>query len=64
VRDHFIFSVESTGALRAAELVSEAIACMVDKAELVLGTLNRLAADEGEEEEDAMATEHTSDGNL
>eukprot|EP00038_Savillea_parva_P027724 m.61121 g.61121 ORF g.61121 m.61121 type:complete len:373 (+) comp8003_c2_seq1:770-1888(+) len=44
VRDHFIFSVESTGALKAAELVSEAMACMIDKAELVLDTLTRLEA--------------------
>eukprot|EP00041_Stephanoeca_diplocostata_P039477 m.1631120 g.1631120 ORF g.1631120 m.1631120 type:complete len:253 (+) comp25403_c0_seq1:3421-4179(+) len=36
VRDHFIFSVESTGALKAAELVSEAMACLVDKADLLL----------------------------
>jgi DNA-directed RNA polymerase I and III subunit RPAC1 len=55
VRDHFIFSVESTGALKAAELVSEAIACMVDKAELVLDTLTRL---ETEVDDDDAPDDH------
>lgn len=53
VRDHFIFSVESTGSLKAAELVSEAIACMIDKAELVLDTLTRLES-EVEEDDDQV----------
>mmetsp|Transcript_684 Transcript_684/g.1907 ORF Transcript_684/g.1907 Transcript_684/m.1907 type:complete len:377 (+) Transcript_684:450-1580(+) len=68
IRDHFIFSVESTGALKAAELVSEAIACMVDKAELMLNTLSRLETEVDEDDampadnKDAMVAE--PDGNL
>lgn len=39
VKDHFIFSIESTGALRPEELFTEAITILTDKCEKVLADL-------------------------
>jgi len=56
IRDHFIFSVESTGAMPAATLVTEAIGMMLDKVELLTLALDQLERDDGDEmEEDAEA---------
>jgi DNA-directed RNA polymerase I and III subunit RPAC1 len=39
VKDHFIFSIESTGALRPEVLFTEAIKILTDKCEKVLADL-------------------------
>ena len=44
VKDHFIFSVESTGTLPAKTLVSESIKVLMGKAQNILQCLDSLAA--------------------
>lgn len=52
-RDHFIFSVESTGALPAATLVTEALTVLINKCHIVLESLDhalkRRTEDPGEQ---------------
>lgn len=56
-RDHFIFSVESTGAMPAPTLVTEALSVITDKCDTVLAALDaalkqRTGHDTGDAEED------------
>eukprot|EP00050_Salpingoeca_kvevrii_P010926 m.11467 g.11467 ORF g.11467 m.11467 type:complete len:372 (-) comp3158_c0_seq1:2372-3487(-) len=52
IRDHFIFSVESTGALKARELVRDAVIILGEKCKLVKTELDQLPDQEDEEEGD------------
>ena len=52
VRDHFLFSVESTGALTPQELVTEAVGILKTKCGRLREALHALRAAQNEEEED------------
>lgn len=66
-RDHFIFSVESTGALPSAVLVTEALSILGDKCRTVEAALDeavklRTSADTGEDADASDEDDEGSDG--
>jgi DNA-directed RNA polymerases I and III subunit RPAC1 len=56
-RDHFIFSVESTGALPPETLVTEALSILTDKCKAVLNALDRAVLDRGSDGEYPMTVD-------
>lgn len=65
-RDHFIFDIESTGALPAATLVTEALAVLMNKCDNVVAELDsalKRRSSQGGEENEGDEGNHQDEGN-